>query len=88
MLQNDYLVAKIGVDTAENGPSKAEGVMNAVMSPAEAEDVVRRGGLCARLALQSHGSNQAPRALEPDSQRNDPPRHITLSEARSQLYRR
>ena len=25
MLQNDYFVVKIGVDTAENGPSKVDG---------------------------------------------------------------
>ena len=36
-LQNEYLVVKIGVDTAENGPSKVDGswVLHNIHSPRE-----------------------------------------------------
>ena len=56
MQQNDYLVAKIGVDTAENEPRKES---------------------CGRGADLRHGCLGSLRS-----------RHITLSEARSRLYRR
>ena len=45
MLQNEYLVAKIGVDTAENGPSKVSGKGNPKVGVATVGATLRRRAL-------------------------------------------
>ena len=76
-MQNEYLVAKIGVDTAENGPSK-----DAVLDgPAAAGWIFRFGAPPAADGVASAGLD---RALKPPP----PPPASSLRRTPSQLYQR
>ena len=89
MLKNYYLVVKIGVSTAENEPFKSGDVLLG--------DLPRDRALPTVPALQLGSGEGAPamrmRALlllcvGALAARSPSPRHITLSGARSRLYRR
>ena len=86
MLKNEYLVAKNGVDTAENEPP--EGKLPAKVA----------GGKPQTVPPDRVAPRQSPRvSFFPTAERADMPErviqailpgHITLSEARSRLYQR
>ena len=81
-LQNEYFVAKIGVDTAENGPSK----VHALVSGARLRDLRRRGPISARARSRQARRTRSVRASHASSQVS--PLRSSLETVRSQLYRR
>ena len=92
MLKNAYLVAKIGVDTAEND---VEPPIKSDVSWLIGKDFGdRQQQLSEALAEQASAASEDARApsqqaAEPAAQAyaaEDQPRHSTLSEARSRLY--
>ena len=88
MLQNEPLVAKIGVDTAENGPRKeccVDTVFVCTRSSSSLESMSARCTTQTAQAAMSLTEVTAPSPLlaRPGRCR---PRHSTLSEARSRLY--
>ena len=65
MLRNEYLVAKIGVDTAENGPRQVRGALG-LASPDD-DDAFRCGSSFAAAAKREmrYGGNGYPRYAHP-----------------------
>ena len=79
MLKNDYLLAKIGVDTAENELFQVVPNGTAWRSRCDLQATDPRSSRRAAAPCRPPCRSPSPRA---------PPRHITLSQARSRLYQR